>query len=114
MAKEEFNGRVFDGRINEKSYKADFIKYLADLHNENLPFHCQKLKVLPEAVKLIHTYAKPTVFEKGALICFENVRYDLSDRCQVNSPLRINDAGNLIFKCLSYGSVIFEVKLISE
>ena len=110
MEKGSFNGRIFDGR-EDGNYRENCIDYLGKLSAENSPFNCENLRVLPEAVKLIHTYKPPTKYKKGTLICLSNVKHrGLDRRCYINSILQLDNERNLVFGCSKVGGKNFEVK----
>jgi len=109
--KKQFKGKVFDERTDE-DYREKCESYLERLPTTNLPFDCRNLRRLPEAIKLIHSNKPSTTYQHNDLICLYNVKNELSRRCGINSVLKSDREGNLIFRCLKDGEKIFKVRLI--
>lgn len=92
----------------------EFMEYLNGLlksqENSNKPFACNQLFILPEDV----VYGNPGVkLEKGTLVCRFGAGEGIGRvECRVNSLLKVNDSGNLEFRCDQTGSE-FQVELKS-
>ena len=74
--------------------------YLSALSIDGRTFNCDKLRVLPEPIKIIFQNKPSENYPQGSLICLWGVENMVRKRCAVNSELDLKE-GKLVFKCAS-------------
>ena len=79
-----------DGGDPEQRFK-EYVQRL--LSHDGKPFDCLNLAILPESVGIIRgdESGGSITYQKGALVCFHGVEYDLEKRCRLGHLWDLRD-----------------------